>query len=340
MRIAGKKQNLAPMWKRLMKKRGYWRTYIISWPRVFGMHSAGMRTKWGHHWTVHKNDRITYFCWSNRAITGMAKTSRTNRSVVLQHGGTCSKKRWAILRMAHKKMEQLQATSSIRKNLNQSENCQKFHHKLFWNACTWHELDDLTSCGPWTKCQDQSQTGLKNLINDKQIWILVKIVMWGTRHSTADLGYFKNHTLQATLRIQSQLQEVSCVFLEAEHLFQSVGCARNKHQFLIAPQSLKSFLWMLDIVWMGYLLLTCGTFVFKVLRTTKDNIQPGHRSSGKLEYVQPNKMIPEPRPNVSIENKGLSIERSALRTHQHAFFPRGISVVHQWRQRSRDQDDN
>ena len=39
---------------------------------------------------------------------------------------------------------------------------------------------------------------------------------------------------------------VSCAFLEVEHLSQSVGCAENK---------LKSFLSMLDYVWMGYLLL-------------------------------------------------------------------------------------
>ena len=82
--------------------------------------------------------------------------------------------------------------------------------------------------------------------------------MWETPHSTADWVYFKTQTLQATLRIQSQPQEVSCVFLEAEHLFQSVGCARNKHH-LTAPQSLKLFLWMLDNVWMGHLLLTYGT---------------------------------------------------------------------------------
>ena len=75
---------------------------------------------------------------------------------------------------------------------------------------------------------------------------------------------------------------MSCVFLE-DHLSQSVGCARNKHQFLIAPQSLKLFLWMLDYVWMGYLL----DIVIEVLRTTKDNIQPSHASSGKLGQIQP-----------------------------------------------------
>ena len=56
--------------------------------------------------------------------------------------------------------------------------------------------------------------------------------------------------------------------------------------------------------------------VNEVLRTTNDNIQPGHTgsrklgqiqstrtSSRKLEYVQPNWTVCEP--NMSIENKGL-----------------------------------
>ena len=85
---------------------------------------------------------------------------------------------------------------------------------------------------------------------------IVNIVIRETRHNIADLAYSKTQTLQATLRIQSQPQVVSCVFLEAEQLSQSVGCAGNKHQFLIAPQGLKLFLWVLDFVWMGYLLLT------------------------------------------------------------------------------------
>ena len=46
----------------------------------------------------------------------------------------------------------------------------------------------------------------------------------------------------ATLRTQNQLQEVSCVFLETEHLSQLVGCARNKLLFSTVLQSLKSFI--------------------------------------------------------------------------------------------------
>ena len=62
--------------------------------------------------------------------------------------------------------------------------------------------------------------------------LTVNIVMWETRHSIADWVCFKTQTLQEILRTQSQPHEVSCVFLEAEHLFQSVGCARNKLRFL------------------------------------------------------------------------------------------------------------
>ena len=48
-------------------------------------------------------------------------------------------------------------------------------------------------------------------------------------------------------------------FLEVEHLSQPVGCARNKFLSRTVLQSLKSFLWMLDYVWMGFLLLIFGT---------------------------------------------------------------------------------
>ena len=192
------------------------------------------------------------------------------------------------------------------------------------NSCTWHELDDLTSCGPWTNWQDQSQNGLKHVINDQQgcfhIFItqmtIVNIVMWETRHSTVDWVCFKTQTLQATLRTQSQPHEVSCVFLEAEHLSHSVGCARNKHQFLIAPQSLKFFLWMLDYVWIGYLLLIYGTLwsrcyvqprtTFNLVTLAQGNLgrsNPTKLAQGNLSMFNPSWqfVIPKPRPNMSIE---------------------------------------
>ena len=46
---------------------------------------------------------ITYFCWSNWKITRLGKASRKDRRVVLRHGRTCSKMRWAILRAGKQK---------------------------------------------------------------------------------------------------------------------------------------------------------------------------------------------------------------------------------------------
>ena len=44
--MAGKKQNLAPVWKKFWTNVWYWDANIISWSRLLGMHSAGMQTKW------------------------------------------------------------------------------------------------------------------------------------------------------------------------------------------------------------------------------------------------------------------------------------------------------
>ena len=145
--------------------------------------------------------------------------------------------------------------------------CQKFAHRLSWNACTWHELDDLTFNGRSTSLLDQSPNGLKHATDDKQGWSLTfitqaisdNIVMWETRHSIADWVCFKTQTLLAILRTQHQPQKVSCVFLEVELLFLSVGCARSKLLCRTVLQNRKLFLWILVCEWMGYLLLMFGT---------------------------------------------------------------------------------
>ena len=117
-------------------------------------------------------------------ITGLGKTSRTNSSAVLRHGGTRSKMRWATLRIGKKKKWSNCTTFQVlawmtinanRKNLNQLENCQKFARKLSENACTWHELDDLTFHGLSTSLQDQSQNGLRHVTDAWQGWFLTFI---------------------------------------------------------------------------------------------------------------------------------------------------------------------
>ena len=143
----------------------------------------------------------------------------------------------------------------------------KYALKLSWNAYTWHELDDLTSCGPWTNWQDQSPEGQERVTNDKLVWFQTcitqvtadNIVMWVTRLSIVDWVYFKTQTLVAPLKTRNQPQrEVLCIFCEVEHLLLLFGCKRNKSQYPTVPQNRKFFCWMLDCEWMDYLVLIYG----------------------------------------------------------------------------------
>ena len=71
--------------------------------------------------------------------------------------------------LANKKTEQLYKVASPclddhqsrRRILNQLRIIKKYAHTLSQNACIWHELDDLTSCGLSTIMQEQSPNGLR-----------------------------------------------------------------------------------------------------------------------------------------------------------------------------------
>ena len=94
----------------------------------------------------------------------------------------------------------------------------------------------------WTKACD------KRLNRSISIFIIHvntnNIVMWETLQNDADWNCFKTPTLQEIWRTQSLLREEHCAFLEVIHLFQQVGCVRNKLQFRTALQNQKSFPWM------------------------------------------------------------------------------------------------
>ena len=168
------------------------------------------------------------------------------------------------------------------------------------NWTTWHlvvsqqlcEISHKMDSGMWqTFCKaDFLHSSTQTISNN--------IVMWDTRHSLADCVCSKTQTMQATLRTQSQPQEVSCVFLEAEHLSQSVGCARNKLRFRTVPQSLKLFLWMLDYAWMGYLLLIFVTWWSQCYVQLTTGFKPNIQATRKLAQF----LIPKPRPRKSEED--------------------------------------
>ena len=60
--------------------------------------------------------------------------------------------------------------NSNRKNSKQLENWQMIARILSWNACIWHVLDDLTSCGQSKGLRDRSQNALRHVTNDWRGW--------------------------------------------------------------------------------------------------------------------------------------------------------------------------
>ena len=114
---------------------------------------------------------------------------------------------------------------------------------------------------------DRSQNGQKLVTNDCVVWSLTfiihvninSIVMWETLPNNADWDCFKTPILQEILMIQNLHQVEHCAFLEVIHLFQYVGCVRNKFQFRTVQQVQKSFPWTQDSGWTVYPRLIMGS---------------------------------------------------------------------------------
>ena len=156
------------------------------------------------------------------------------------HAKTCVER---YCELANKTTQQLYKVSTLasmtttsKKKWNPLENCHKYAPKFFWNACTWQELEGLIFYGQWTNLHDQSSNGPKHVTNAWIDWIHIFIIhgntnniaMWVILLNNADWDCFETLTLREMLRIQNPHLEEHCAFLEVTHLFQQVGCARNK----------------------------------------------------------------------------------------------------------------
>ena len=99
IKMAGKRQNLAPLWKKLMK-------YVdIEEPTSFLDHVCSGYTqrecKTKREIIGQYNNPV--FLLEQLKITRVGQTSRKNFSVVPRHGRTCSKKRGTVLRFGKQK---------------------------------------------------------------------------------------------------------------------------------------------------------------------------------------------------------------------------------------------
>ena len=214
---------------------------------TFGLYSRECDNLWRYCWqNTGTMFRIQDFCRSNWKITKLGKS--VYFFVVLWHGRSCQEMRGTILWVGEQNdSTTLQSINSMhwRPSFQRRriEICRrivkKYAHKLFWNANTWHVLEDPIFYGQRTNLHVRSQNGPNLVTNDCVVWYLTSIthvitniiVKWETLHNNADWDCFKTPILQEILRMQNLHQVEHCPVSEVIRLFHSVGCVRNKLQF-------------------------------------------------------------------------------------------------------------
>ena len=105
--MSGKKQSMPPMRKKLMKKRRSRWTNIISWPRIFGMHSTWMQTKWYHSWE--KKRYVHAFLLEHLKNYQDGKVKNLSHDME-EHAQKCVRR---YCELANKKTEQLYKVSTL-----------------------------------------------------------------------------------------------------------------------------------------------------------------------------------------------------------------------------------
>ena len=126
MKMGGKRQSMAPMWKKLMKN-------------VDLDEPTWMQTTWNRDWRIHTNVWIAYFCSSNKNNTWVGKTSREKQLPGPMIWKDMPKSvwkdtaNWQTRKLSNYTKFQVLALmiiNSRKRNLNQWENYLKFAHKL------------------------------------------------------------------------------------------------------------------------------------------------------------------------------------------------------------------
>ena len=122
------------------------------------------------------------------------------------------------------------------------------------------------------------------------------IVIWVILPNNADWDCFKTLTSQEILNIQNPLLEEHCAFLEVIHLFQKVGCARNKLLFLTVQQNLKIISLDTGLRLVGLPALELWDLIVSVLGNVSrvsdgsgqpdSNVHKRHKSHNKIDVMK------------------------------------------------------
>ena len=103
IKMAGENQNMAPMWKKLMKDVDLDEPTSFLYHEKLGCTQRECKPNEDIFNQYGEMFESRIFCWSNWKITRVGTTSRKDGRVVLRHGRTCSKMRSEKLRTGKQK---------------------------------------------------------------------------------------------------------------------------------------------------------------------------------------------------------------------------------------------
>ena len=132
---------------------------------ILGLHSTTMPNKQRYCGQLQNHVRIPNFRgwnWKTAILGKYYISSWSYDRKVMPRNEWNDIVSWQTKRLNSSAKNLLHASMTIiskKKNWNPWENCQKCALELFWNACTWHELDDLIFHGQSTNLHARSQSG-------------------------------------------------------------------------------------------------------------------------------------------------------------------------------------
>ena len=278
-KLAGKKQNIDPMWKALNKE------FDLGEPTSFLDHVYVGCSQRQCEISKDMVDNQWTMCESRISAGENWKTTMLGKSscffVVLRYGRSCQEMCGTILWVG--KQDDSTTPQSIysmhwwssfqRRRLKSVGELSKVSSQIVLKCLYLARIGRPIFHGQWTNLRGRLQNGQKFVTNAWIYWSLTSIthvnpnniVMWEILLSNADWDCFRTLILREILKTQNQLRVEHCAFLEAIHLFQPAGCVRNKLQFHTVQQNQKSSLWMQDWGEMVLLLLIYGIWSFQCL---------------------------------------------------------------------------
>ena len=259
IKLAGKKQNINPMWKVLHKEVDLGEptsfldhVYLVCTQRECEISKDivdNCRTMFESRISAGATEKLP--CSEHLCISWSYDMAGHAKKCVERYCELANKTTQQLYKVSTPCIDDHHFKEEERKSLGElSQVCSQIVLKCLYLArigrpdILWSVNKLARSITKWTKACDKRLSRLISYIHHTCDY--KQYVMWETLPNNADWDFSKTPILQEILRTRHLLQMEHYAFSEVIRLFQSAGCVRNKLQFRTLQQNQQSFPWTQD----------------------------------------------------------------------------------------------